>query len=129
MESISSIILDLFIVIRNNCVKSVRIRSFSGRYFPEFGLNTFGYSVFGKIPCAGKYRPKILQIWTLFMQGCYAQQRSLKKDFSFSILMRKCDWFKMIPSENSNSNSFKFSKKNTNVSNGSYICKIDLLFI
>ena len=63
------------------------------------------------------------------MQGYYAQQRSLKKDFSFSILMRKCDWFKMIPSENSNSNSFKFNKKNTNVSNGSYICKIDLLFI
>ena len=28
-----------------NCVKSVRIRSFSGPYFPAFGLNTEIYSV------------------------------------------------------------------------------------
>ena len=27
------------------CVKSVRIRSFSGLYFPAFGLNTGRYSV------------------------------------------------------------------------------------
>ena len=28
-----------------HCVKSVRIRSFSGPYFPAFGLNTERYSV------------------------------------------------------------------------------------
>ena len=32
------------------CVKSVRIRSFSGPYFPIFGLNTERFS-----PNAGKY--------------------------------------------------------------------------
>ena len=29
-----------------HCAKSVRIRSFSGPYFPVFGLNTVRYSVF-----------------------------------------------------------------------------------
>ena len=29
-----------------NCVKSVRIRSFPGPYFPAFGLNTERYGVF-----------------------------------------------------------------------------------
>ena len=28
-----------------HCVKSVRIRSFTGSYFPAFGLNTEKYSV------------------------------------------------------------------------------------
>ena len=40
------------------CVKSVRIRSFSGRNFPTFGLNTD----------AGKHGPEKLQIRTLFTQ-------------------------------------------------------------
>ena len=39
------------------CVKSVRIRSYSGVYFPVLGLNTERYySVFS--PNAGKYEPE-----------------------------------------------------------------------
>ena len=34
-----------FFVSNYNCVKSVRIRSFSGPYFPAFGLNTGRYVV------------------------------------------------------------------------------------
>ena len=45
-----------------HCVKSVRIRSYSGPHFPAFGLNTERYSVFS--PNAGKCRPKR----TLFTQ-------------------------------------------------------------
>ena len=41
---------------KNLCVKSVRIRSFSGPYFPAFRLNT------------EKYRPEKLRIWILFTQ-------------------------------------------------------------
>ena len=37
-------------------VKSAKIRSFSGPYFPAFGLNTERYSVFS--PNAGKYGPE-----------------------------------------------------------------------
>ena len=37
------------------CMKSVRIGSFSGAYFPEFGLNTERYGVFSPNP--GKYEP------------------------------------------------------------------------
>ena len=33
------------ILVISNCVKSVRVRSFSGPYFPAFGLNTERYSV------------------------------------------------------------------------------------
>ena len=43
-------------------VKSVRIRSFSGQYFPALGLNTEGYSLSN----AGKYGPEKLRIQTLF---------------------------------------------------------------
>ena len=39
-----------------HCLKSVHIRSFSGPYFPPFGLNT------------GKYGPEKLQIRTRFTQ-------------------------------------------------------------
>ena len=46
-------------------VKSVRIRSFSGPYFPAFGLN---FPVFS--PNAGKYGPGKLRIRTLFTQLC-----------------------------------------------------------
>ena len=48
------------------CVKSVRIRGFSGRFFPAFGLNTEYLSLFN--PNARKYRPEKLQIGTFFMQ-------------------------------------------------------------
>ena len=40
-----------------HCVRSVRIRSFSGPYFLTFGQNTERYGVYG------------IQIWTLFTQG------------------------------------------------------------
>ena len=39
-----------------HCVKSVRIRSYSGPYFPAFGLNTEYLSVFSQN--AGKYGPE-----------------------------------------------------------------------
>ena len=41
----------------SHCVKSARIRSFCGPYFPAFRLS------------AGKYGPGKLRKWTLFMQG------------------------------------------------------------
>ena len=49
-----------------HCMKSVRILSFSGAYFPAFGLNTERYRVFS--PHSGKYGPEKLQIRTLFTQ-------------------------------------------------------------
>ena len=53
-------------------MKSVCIRSFSGRYFPVFGLNMEGYSVSLRIhPNAGKYGPGKLRIRTLFTQCHY----------------------------------------------------------
>ena len=42
-----------------NCVKSVRIRSFSSLYFPTFGLNI------------GKYGPEKLRMRTLFTQASF----------------------------------------------------------
>ena len=35
------------ILIYSHCVKTVRIRSYSGSYFPAFGLNTERYGVYG----------------------------------------------------------------------------------
>ena len=35
----------------DHCVKSVRIRSYSGPYFPAFGLNTKRYSVSLRTQC------------------------------------------------------------------------------
>ena len=53
----------------NGCVKSVRIRNFSGPYFPEFGLKTKRYGVSLRIQSKyGKYGPEKLPVWTLFMQ-------------------------------------------------------------
>ena len=46
--------LDVLLV-ATHCVKSVRIRSYSGSYFPAFELNTPYLSVFS--PNAGKYGP------------------------------------------------------------------------
>ena len=43
-----------------HCVKSVRIRSYSGPYFPTFGLNTERYGVSLPIQCEyGKMRTRI----------------------------------------------------------------------
>ena len=44
-----------------HCAKIVRIRSFSGQYFPAFALNTESYGVYGVFllsPNAGKYGPE-----------------------------------------------------------------------
>ena len=53
-------------ILERHYVKSVRIWSFSGPYFPAFGLNTERYGAFS--PNAGKYEPEKLQIRTLFSQ-------------------------------------------------------------
>ena len=49
-----------------HCVKSLHIPSFSGPYFPAFGLNTEYLSAFS--PNAGKYGPEKLRIRILFTQ-------------------------------------------------------------
>ena len=49
-----------------SCVKSVRIRRFSGLYFPLFGLKTKKYSVFSAN--TEKYGQEKLQIQTPFTQ-------------------------------------------------------------
>ena len=54
-----------------HCVKSVRIRSFSGLYFPVFGPNT--ERCFS--PNAGKYGPGNFRMWTLLTQ-CYKPEVS-----------------------------------------------------
>ena len=49
-------LIENFILSAVHCVKSVRIRSYSGPYFPAFGLNKEIYSVPLRIhPNAGKY--------------------------------------------------------------------------
>ena len=54
------------------CVKSVRIRSFSGAYFPAFGLirRDSPYNLYLSVLSAnaGKYGPEKLRIRTLFTQ-------------------------------------------------------------
>ena len=47
-----------------NCVKSVRLWSFSGPYFPAFSLKTERYGV----KYGGKHGPEKLRIRTLFTQ-------------------------------------------------------------
>ena len=46
----------------SQCVKSVRIRSFSGPYFPAFGLNTERYSVSLRIQ-SESIPPYLVQMW------------------------------------------------------------------
>ena len=74
-QSLQKFILHLGMYIRlphnfPHCVKNVRIRSFSGPYFPAFVLNTDRYGVF--TPNAGKYGPENVQIRALFTQ-CHIQ--------------------------------------------------------
>ena len=59
-----------------HCVQSARIWSYSGQYFPTFGLNTMRYSVSPHkfSPNAGKYGAEKLRIQTLFMQVCLIQR-------------------------------------------------------
>ena len=54
-----------------HCVKSVRIRSFYGLYFPAFGMTAKRYGVFLRIQSrCGKIRPEKLRKRILFTQ-CY----------------------------------------------------------
>ena len=52
------IIITIIIIIIIHCVKSVLIGSFSGPYFPAFGLNTERYRISLRIQC------KSGKIWT-----------------------------------------------------------------
>ena len=53
----------------SHCVKSVRIRSYCGSYFPAFGLNTERYSVYLHIHSeCGKIRTRITPNMNTFMQ-------------------------------------------------------------
>ena len=52
------VIIIIIIIIIINCVKSVLIGSFSGPYFPAFGLNTERYRISLRIQC------KSGKIWT-----------------------------------------------------------------
>ena len=57
----------------NHCVKSVRIRSYSGPHFPAFGLNTerYGVSVHIQLEC-GKMRTRITpNTNTLYAENMY----------------------------------------------------------
>ena len=50
-----------------HCVKSVRIRSYSGPYFPAFGLNTDQYnSEYGHFLRSSCYRIKFCPQWLIF---------------------------------------------------------------
>ena len=55
--------------VHKHCVKNVHIWSFSGLYFPAFGLNTARYSISIRIQSKfRKYEPENIQIQTLLMQ-------------------------------------------------------------
>ena len=68
---LSALVLIEIYVSNNHCVKSVRIRSFSGLYFPAFGVSIRSVSlkylsVFR--PNVGKYGLEELRMRALFMQ-------------------------------------------------------------
>ena len=59
-------------IINHHCVKSVCIRSYSGPYFPAFGLNTEKYGVSLRIQCeCEKIRTKIHGQIKLIKLNCY----------------------------------------------------------
>ena len=64
--------------LRNHCVKSVRIRSYSGPYFPAFGLNTERYSASLRI------QSECGKIWTRITPNTdtfYAVNNSILESF------------------------------------------------
>ena len=70
------------------CVKSVRIRSFSGAYFPAVRPNTERYSVNLRIqPNAGKYGPEKLRIRALFLQLCLFTLAQYKSKYNINYKM------------------------------------------
>ena len=62
--SLSQQFAKCFILIKEHCIKSVPMRSYSGPYFPAFELNTEYLSVFTLN--AGKCQPEQLRIPTFF---------------------------------------------------------------
>ena len=61
-------------------MKSVRIWSFSGTYFSEFGLNTEDTSYLSVFnPNLGKYGPEKLRIQTLFLRSEEARTAATNK--------------------------------------------------
>ena len=87
-QNLHKIVLCLFI--KSNCkrgyyhcVKSVRIRSYSGLHFPTFGLNTERYGVSFRIQSeCGKIQTRINQCTTLWERvdavGCYISHKTLR---------------------------------------------------
>ena len=67
-----------------HCLKSFRIRSYSGSYFSAFGVNTERYSVSLRMPVfnpnAGKYGPEWLRIRTLFTQQNRGESKEIKQN-------------------------------------------------
>ena len=84
-----------------HCVKSVRIQSFSGPYFPTLGLYTDNKnSEFS--PNVGKYEPEKLRIQTLFTQcsfpyKCNIGQTCVEKIYFGNMLFLKC----LVPTKTS----------------------------
>ena len=68
-----------------HCVKSVRIRSYSGPYFPSFGLNTERYGVSFRIQSEwGKMQTRITPNTDAFHAesatgSCYIKQKTIIK--------------------------------------------------
>ena len=84
-----------FFPVELHCVKSVRIRSFSGRHFPTFGLNTERYEVSIVLsPNARKYEPEKLQIWTLSRSVTWRWTTSLSADHNRVLATVLC-WVKI----------------------------------
>ena len=65
----------IYILGNYHYVKSVQIHSFSGPYFPVFGLNTETFSLFS--PNAGKYGPEKTPYWDTFHTACNTTTMSL----------------------------------------------------
>ena len=74
---------------KTHCVKNFRIRSYSGPYFPAFGLNTETYSVFLRIQSeCGKIRTRITQNTTTFYAVNSVSTERIKNGRSlFNIVM------------------------------------------
>ena len=61
-------------------VKSVRIRSYSGPHFPEFGLNTERYGLSLRIQSeCGKMRAKITPNTHTFLRSAFVIRSSFEK--------------------------------------------------
>ena len=82
-ENLSNIVIGFISI---HCVKSVRIGSFSGPYFPVFGLNTERYVEF---LCIQSEFGKLRTIKTLNTDAFYAVINSLRNKFVFALVPLK----------------------------------------